>query len=413
MASGRGGKGRALALSLLAILGVGLWGGREWWVEWGYRRALKAIRAEIEGGHYALASHHLGPLLAWTSNRDRVLYLLGFCERSRGHRDAAAEAWGRIPPSSRFAVAALLGRIEMDVERGRLDDAERLAHQALADPRIDATEAVLRFAPVYRLEGRVADARELIEAAWEARDRAGAAADEPAILLVRLHVEITSGADPVETIRSILDQAGRLVPEDDRVWLGKANLATRVGAHDEARGWLDACLRRRPDDVSVWRARLDWAMASDRLEEALEAMRHLPDAAETPARIQRRTAWLAARRGDPQAERSALESLISDAPAEFDAHDRLIALAIGDHRPDLADRLRSRKSEIQGIEARYQTLYRRNLPTRDAEEMARLAEQLGRWFEARGFLTVALAADPGREDLRAALARVNQECARR
>jgi tetratricopeptide (TPR) repeat protein len=301
----------------------------------------------------------------------------------------------------------------MDVERGRLDDAERLVHQALADPRIDATEAALRFTPVYRLEGRVAEAQELIEAAWQARDRAGAAADEPAILLVRLHVEITSRADPVQTIRSILDQAGRLVPEDDRVWLGKANLATRIGAHDEARRWLDACLRRRPDDASVWRARLDWAMASDRVEEARDAMRHLPDAAETPARIQRRAAWLAARRGDPRAERSALESVINEAPADLDAHDRLIALASRDQQPDLADRLRSRKSEIERLEARYQALYRRNQPTRDAEEMARLAEQLGRWFEARGFLIVALAADPGREDLRAALARANQKCARR
>jgi hypothetical protein len=32
--------------------------------------------------------------------------------------------------------------------------------------------------------------------------------------------------------------------------------------------------------------------------------------------------------------------------------------------------------------------------------MARLAEQLGRRFEARAFLTVAIAVDPDRDDLR-------------
>lgn len=41
---------------------------------------------------------------------------------------------------------------------------------------------------------------------------------------------------------------------------------------------------------------------------------------------------------------------------------------------------------------------------RDAEEMARLARQLGRWFEAKVFLSLALAADPKRDDLRGDLA---------
>ena len=42
---------------------------------------------------------------------------------------------------------------------------------------------------------------------------------------------------------------------------------------------------------------------------------------------------------------------------------------------------------------------------RDAEEMAHLAEQLGRGFEARVFLTLAISDEPEREDLRRELAR--------
>jgi len=369
---------------------------------------LKAIKGEIEGGRYALAARDLRSLLAWSSNTAGARYLLGSCERSRGNRDAAAEAWAQVPPASRFAVAALLGRMELDVERGRFADAERLIHQALADPRIDASELALKFGSVYGREGRVEEAQKLIEAAWATLNEAGKGASEPAIILVRLHIELPSQTYSVEEIRSILDQAGRLAPEDDRVWLGKANLAIRIGSHDEAGRWLDACLRSHPDDVSVWRSRLDWAMASNRLEEALEAMRRLPSVEETPARAQRRAAWLAARGGDRKAERRALEYVIVDDPTDFAAFDRLLELAIQDSQPTVADELRCKKSEIQRLEARYQRLYRRNQPTRDAEEMAHLAEQLGRWFEARGFLTVATAVNPDREDLRDDLARINQ-----
>ena len=52
----------------------------------------------------------------------------------------------------------------------------------------------------------------------------------------------------------ISNQAASLAPDDDRVWLGRANLAIRTGAYDEAKRWLDACLKRRPEDVPVWRA---------------------------------------------------------------------------------------------------------------------------------------------------------------
>jgi hypothetical protein len=40
--------------------------------------------------------------------------------------------------------------------------------------------------------------------------------------------------------------------------------------------------------------------------------------------------------------------------------------------------------------------------------MARLAERLGRTFEARGFLTVAIRDDPNRQDLRHDLARLSR-----
>ena len=86
-----------------------------------------------------------------------------------------------------------------------------------------------------------------------------------------MHIELTLKPTPVETIRAFLDQAARLAPDDDRVWLGRANLAIRTGAYDEAERWLDACLRRRPDDVPVWRARLSWGIATNRIDVVKQA----------------------------------------------------------------------------------------------------------------------------------------------
>ena len=45
---------------------------------------------------------------------------------------------------------------------------------------------------------------------------------------------------------------------------------------------------------------------------------------------------------------------------------------------------------------------------RDAEEMAGLAEQLGRNFEARVFLALAIEDEPERDDLRRELERLSQ-----
>ena len=197
----------------------------------------------------------------------------------------------------------------------------------------------------YEQLGRIDEAERLIEDRWEHLNAVGEGALEPAIKLLRLHIELTLKATPVETIRAVLDQAARLAPDDDRVWLGRANLAIRTGAYDEAERWLDACLRRRPEDVPVWRARLSWGIATNRLDVVEQAMTHLPAAESTPAQVHR-----------------------------------------------------LKQVELDQLRARYWKLHERKQPIRDAVEMARLAERFGRIFEARVFLTLAISEDPDRDD---------------
>jgi enediyne biosynthesis protein E4 len=224
---------------------------------------------------------------------------------------------------------------------------------------------------------------------------------------VRLHIELTLKATPVETTSAFLDQAARLAPNDDRVWLGRANLAIRTGAYDEAQRWLDACLRRRPEDVPVWRARLSLGVATNRADVVKQAMTHLPAAESIPAQVHRLKAWLAANRGDDATERRELERLLDCDPADSRALDRLAQLTAKDGQPAQAAALLGKKVEIGRLRARFAKLHDRKQPTRDAVEMAHLAEQLGRRFEARVFLTLASSEDPDRKDLRHDLQRLS------
>ena len=68
---------------------------------------------------------------------------------------------------------------------------------------------------------------------------------------------------PVEAWKKSLEAADG---DDDRVWLGRANVAITTGNWDEAAPWLDRCVLKRPDDPAVWRARLELAVGT--LDEA-------------------------------------------------------------------------------------------------------------------------------------------------
>ena len=396
-----------LTLSLGIFASITLWIA---WASWSYRLARRAVaeaRDDIEAGRHATAARKLSAFLAQRPDSDEAAFLLGTCEKATGRLHAAAEAWHWVRPGSPFAPRAIQKLVELEVEAGQFAAAEQLVEQAMDDPRNDATALPLFLGPIYWLQGRIVDAEQSIEARWRHFERPGAGASEKAIDLVRLHIELTRKPLPVESVRQGLDDAGRLAPDDHRVWLGKANLAIRTGMYDQAERWIVACLARSPRDVAVWRSRLDWAVATNRVTEARDALKHLPVDASPPAQVHKVAAWLASRRGDRESERQALEHLISADPADSAALDRLAALATERGDAKRAEQLRQQKTEIERLRARYQSLYERYQPVRDAAEMATLGDRLGRRFEARAFKTLAVAIDPDRDDLKRELARLD------
>ena len=201
-----------------------------------------------------------------------------------------------------------------------------------------------------------------------------------------------------EEVQPRLDQAALTAPGDDRVWLARAYLAERYGHYAEARQWLDASLRKHPTDPVVWRADLQWALAADEPQEALRALARIPaDRVRSPERLFLR-AWFAAHRNDPNGERDRPRATHRGRSRQHPALDRLATLALQAGQLDRAAAFRRRQEETHRDKELYRRLLledRAPIPPDELHDRARLAERLGRWFEARGWLTLALEHDPG------------------
>ena len=304
-----------------------LWGGWAWWTDRDYRDAIMQVELEMANGRFGTAARSLTKLLARWPDCDEAAILLARCEQERGRDEAAARALARIEPGSLFSHKAILARMRLAHDKAKLAVAEQIVNDAAADPRNDRSHTRFLLVPIYSQLGRIDEAERLIEGRWEHLNETGEGASETAIDLVRMHIQLAFKPNPVKDARAYLESAASLAPDDDRVWLGRANLAIRTGAYDEAERWLDRCLKRRPEDVAVGRARLSWGVATNQLDVVRESLEHLPAEILTPAQVHRLKAWLAAWRGDLAIERQELEQLLAEDPTDRAALDRLAQLA--------------------------------------------------------------------------------------
>ena len=219
----------------------------------------------------------------------------------------------------------------------------------------------------------------------------------------------TANPIPVERARPILQTAAQAAPDDDRIWLGWASLATRQGRFDEARRWLDRCLERRPDDPAVWRVRLDWARVAENESEVRRALAHLPPDRLPRTELLSLRAWFARRAGDTERERRALEELIECDPGALSAMESLAELLLRTGRTEKAKQLRMRKGELE----RTLDWYMVNIFPADrlehATELARAAETVGRRFEAHCWWELAAEQTSHTALAKAELARLDRE----
>ncbi len=388
-----------LAAVLLAVLA---------WVAYGAvaeRRLLAGLAEaarDMEAGNSVRSRDRLARLAERWPGRAEVLFRLGESELTCGRVEPAKIAWSKVPHGSPFSAQAALGRAHLALQVAQFSDAERILREALDDPGTGAREVWHLLLVILGQQGRLDEARRLIEQRWRKTDLS----PSERLALLREHLALDLEPMPLEGNLVYLGNAGATDSDDERLWLARAFLATRSGRLDEASRWLDSALLRRPDDPVLWRARLDWALEAGRLDRAAQAMAHLEANSFSAQQIARLEVWLAAKTGDAKAEKTALEKALSRNPADGAALERLaeLTLQIG-HEPE-ARSLRKRKSELDALKDRYQRLFKKEDFENDAVEMAKLAAALGRGFEARAFLTLKDLKNPGDPTVRAELDRL-------
>ena len=367
----------ARSVLALAVAVVAVWVGARALAARQYRAAIDRAKEEIAAGLYNTARKRLIELASNHDGNGEVDYQLGICELYRGRPDEARAAWERVPEGGPFGTQAIVQRAMLAMNSGQFTRAEEILQAALSQqPGADSPVVLRALQLLLHLEGRTEDVRRAILESW-------VYSETPAEVVKQLS-RLDSAPLPLELTRRALEKAAE---DDDRVWLARANLAIRTGQFDRAAEWLDACLRRRPEDPAVWRARLELARATGDLSGVWRALDHLPSAGNSPADVSRLRVWMAASLGNLPAERAALAVLIGHEPGDIAALDRLAELVGQTGDAAEFNRLRQKKAEMVAARERYRTLLRGDT-IGDPAELARLAETLGRPIEARGWALI-------------------------
>ena len=352
--------------------------------------ALAEVQGLVQAGRLGAAVRRLSDVLAWTRcGRDHLPAgsVRGAARPDRG----GCQGLGSYPARLPLAPRALKARAEVLADRGQFAEIEVLLTQALRDPRIDGSELRRYLVRLYTQEGRLEEARRLIDAVWEGLNRAGrGGAARPSNSFGFITPWKRGWRPPRRFTTNWIRSAPRPRGRSDLAGEGEPGDPPRRVY--EAAKWLDACLRKRPEDVPVWQARLDWALGVGRVPEVWEALGHLPVDTASPAQVHRLAAWFAAASGGYRirAERARAAPARRGSPGG------------GRHRPagrtgepggPAGPRRRTRTGKGGAPPARpaIQELLRQPA-VRDAVRLARLAEQLGRWFEARVFSDLAVSA---------------------
>lgn len=375
-----------------------------WWIyqEWNAAALLDSGKDAANRGDFVTASRDFSAVLRRWPNHDEAAFGLGVCEQSSGHLDAAVKAWERIGPESPYAHVAAVRIAPIALEHGQFARAEDLLWNALRVSGPHRNEAREMLVRVLRFEDRRDEAREVLRLDLKK------APDTLPVLRALWMLDIEAVA--LERTLTMFRQATRDAPNDDRVWLGLANLARRAGRLDEAAEWLRKCRHARPEDPAIWRSWLAWARAADNAEEARLALQHLPTKGFTEGDVQELRAWFARSANDHQGERQGLERLLVCEPSFPGALERFAELNALAGATDQAAQLRRQKAELDATRERYHRLFETKadrLPLLSLE-MAKLAETLGRSFEAEGWWMMRLRAHPDDDEARAALNRLER-----
>ncbi len=359
------------------------------YASWQFQSSLVQAKELQEQGKIEAARTLLISLERANPANQQVVYQIGKCEYALKHPQAAIDAWSRLENDGEFAKMACDERAELLITAfGRFAEAERLLEARIRDRSKSSLYARELLAKLYRHEGRLDEVRTLLQDDWrQGRDRA--------VMLRELWL-LDHEPVPIAEVRSSLDEAAAKSPQDDRVWLGRANLESREGNLAAAETLIERCRAAKSGDHAVASAALRWGLAAHRSDVVLAAAKDMKASALDSRERLGLVAWLTAETGNRSAEEQALGRLIDQYPFDPFPLDRLAALASarGDNTRAIA--LRRKKSEGDTARERYRQLLANPPQPQAYAELARLAETLGRDFEARGWWSMVF--DAGASD---------------
>ena len=230
-----------LAIGLAAALAV--WFAFRAVENWRLQTELRLAQRDLSARRFGSARVRLARLAQRWPGQGEVEYSLGECEMARGHAEAAMAAWGRVPDQAPEAPIAALSRGRAAMGAGRYGLAETCFDRAVRMRGDPANEARPLLAHLHWITGRHDEYRSFLRRELDdARDP---------VETLRLLWALDHEPHPIESVRRELENAARIAPDDDRVWLAQADLATRSGHFSVAGDLLNRCERARPGDTVV------------------------------------------------------------------------------------------------------------------------------------------------------------------
>jgi tetratricopeptide (TPR) repeat protein len=379
------------------------------WTARRYRSELAEASREMDAGLFGFARARLARLAELRLDDGEVAYQLGQCDAERGRFDAALEAWSRVRPGSPWSAPAALDFAQVAIKLGRLCEAERVLRAGLRRPSAEMPALRHLLLTLLGQQGRFADARHVIEALWDDPTVNPARAIDDRLAMLHEHVGLDFEPFPLEWNLGQLGQAAKSSTAADQraMAVARAYLASRSGDFERARTTLEECLKRWPDDPSLWKSWLDWTVAAGQPALTRQALDHVSAGQLEAAEFLDLRAWLARARNEHNSELRALQQLIAIEPGRAAAVARLAELFEQGGDSQAAAAWRQRKSELDAASDRYHRLYKEDQFSEHLPELASLAERLGRWFEARAFWSIVTERDPSNRDARPALARLD------
>ncbi|WP_083712779.1 FG-GAP repeat domain-containing protein [Paludisphaera borealis] len=352
------------------------------------RGSLDRADREMEASDYTAAAARLRAIRRWQPSDPEIAFRLGVCEEHLDRPDAAIAAWASVATESPYWGPAAHGRARLAIKHlGAFRDAETLL-TALRDRKDPASaRSDWMLAELWIWQGRMGEVRRVFEGLF------GKVRSDDRRTALREHWRLDAMLEGREDADQPLQAATERSPDDDRAWLARANIALRSGKLDEAGDWLRRCEAQGKGDAAVNRLRVQWAMSADRPDEVRRGLLDLSADRLEPVDALAIRAWTAGRAHDNRAEADALEGRLAIEPDSVSALDRLAVLAAERGDRERAVEIRRNRAKIEEDRQAYRRLMIGDLqvltPAR-LEDCARLAEALGRTFEARGWWTLVL-----------------------